>query len=485
MTDATWERIPPQSIEAEQAALGAMILEREAIERAVEMIQPEDFYRESHRLLYLGVLDLFQSRQPVDLITLGEWLAARKQLETVGGTLYLSTMMEHVPTAAGIGHYCAIVKAKAIQRALIKASDEIMEAAYRSDRDLDELIAESEEKIHRATDMASGDDYLPMWYDVAVRTVQNKVTALLNGTPTGILTPWEALNRELRPLRPKQVVIVAGRPGSGKTLAGLQWARHMGEAGYPGAVFTAELDGEQLIERDVIANMGDYGEYYYDLQGLDKSDLINAANDALDSMKHLPIAICDDADTLAKIERRVRQEKRRWRERGQRLHWILVDYLQLLNGDGKGQYDVVSQLSKGMKTIARNHKLAVVVLAQLSRKCEERDVKRPMLSDLRESGQIEQDAHSVILLYRPGYYGAEECVSAFLPSRRGELRQGKIPHDELDGILQQYGQYTQMCIAKQRDGKPGGWAWLRFNGARYRFSDISASELRMIVGGGR
>lgn len=434
-TSAMLERIPPQSIEAEQAALGAMLLEREAIARAVELLRPEDFYREAHRTIYQGIIDLFNRNEPVDLITLGEWLKAHEQLEAIGGALYLTTIMQQVPTAAGIGNYATIIRNKSLQRQLIKAADEIMTAAYQSDRDLEELVDESEQKIFAIAErnLSSGFSSLQ---DLVKQQFYNIEDTKISGLPgSGLNTGFSELDAITAGLQPSDLIVLAARPSMGKTALALNIARNVAVSPQENntvAVFSLEMSKEQLALRLLCSEARVTQDNVR--HAMISDDDMGRLAQAVEKLWDCPIFI-DDTPSISVLE--MRGKCRRLKaERG--LGLIVIDYLQLMNCPVRADNRVqeIAIIARGLKALAREMKVPVIALSQLSRMVEQRSPRRPQLSDLRESGAIEQDADLVLFLYRPAYYGEEELL--------------RINYDpERDKNV------TEVLVAKQRNGPTG------------------------------
>jgi len=434
-TSAMLERIPPQSIEAEQAALGAMLLEREAIARAVELLRPEDFYREAHRTIYNGILDLFNRNEPVDLITLGEWLKSREQLDAIGGALYLTTMMSQVPTAAGIGNYATIIRNKSLQRQLIKAADEIMAASYQGDRDLEELVDESEQKIFAIAERNLTSGFVSL-QDLVKQQFYHIEDTKISGLPgTGLNTGFSELDAITAGLQPSDLIILAARPSMGKTALALNIARNVAVSQQEGnivALFSLEMSKEQLALRLLCSEARVTQDNVR--HAMISDDDMGRLAQAVEKLWECPVFI-DDTPSISVLE--IRGKARRLKaEHG--LSLIVIDYLQLMNSSSRAENRVqeIAIIARGLKALAREMKVPVIALSQLSRMVESRSPRRPQLSDLRESGAIEQDADLVLFLYRPAYYGEEELL--------------RINYDpERDKNV------TEVLVAKQRNGPTG------------------------------
>ena len=432
-TNAILEKIPPQSLEAEQAALGAMLLERDAIARAVELLQSDDFYRESHRVIFQGIVDLFNRHEPVDLITLGEWLKTRDHLETIGGTLYLTTIMSQVPTAAGIAHYAGIIRAKAMQRALIKAADEIMNAAYQGDKDLDELVDESEQKIFAIAERSVSSGFVRL-QDLVKEQFYTIDESRESGTPgTGISTGFTDLDAITAGLHPADLIILAARPSMGKTALILNIASNVAMVERATvAIFSIEMAKEQLALR-LLCSKAEVNQDGVRHAMISDDDMTRLAQ-AVEQLWDCPIFI-DDSPSISVLE--MRGKARRLKaEHG--LGLIIIDYLQLMHSSSRSENrnQEIAQIARGLKALARELHVPVIACSQLSRMVESRSPRRPQLSDLRESGAIEQDADLVAFIYRPAYYGEDELKRVGLdPDRESNI--------------------TELNIAKQRNGPVG------------------------------
>jgi len=456
------ERVPPQNGDAEQAALGAMLLEREAIVRAEEMLRPEDFYRDAHRWIYRGILDLYRRNEPVDLITLGEWLRNHASsgaptnddnlLAQVGGALYLTTLMESAPTAAGIAHYAGIVREKAMQRRLIAVADEIMQEAYLGHKDLHELLRDSEGKIFSLSErvLAAGPAAMPEVYDIARDAIVNRKEADAQGFEVGFKTDLKKLNRILTPIKPGEMVVVAGRPAMGKSALAMQMAVAAAEQNQRGIFFSLEMDQDSLAMRLLLSHGCDGWKANNLLyRAAHPEEVYGELEGALETLRGVPLRVVDTprlcGNDIVHLGRRAKYDGG--------LDFIVVDYLQLMDANERHSevYERVRAISRELKQAAKTLKVAVIAISQLSRQVENRTPPRPMMSDLRESGQLEQDADKILLLYRPGYYG------------KRALQAAELPEDDVTT--------TELILAKQRNG-PTGAAWTRFDAKRTWFYDI-------------
>lgn len=450
------ERVPPQSLEAEQATLGAMLVEREAIARVVDLLESEDFYSPQHRLIYQAMVDLFNESEPVDLVTLHARLQDRGQFEEVGGTQYLVELQDAAPTAAAVGHYAKIVREKATLRALIRAGSEIQNLARNAgDEDVETVVDRCEQEI----------------FAVGERTIQPAFTAireLLGETydridemqeshqpGTGLLTGYDDLDALTSGLQASDLVVIAARPSMGKTALALNIACHVAKTqDKTVAVFSLEMAKEQLALRLLCSEAGVNQQSVR--QGyVDRADMDRIAI-AASQLYKAPVYF-DDMASMTVLQ--MRGKARRLRaEHG--LDLIVVDYLQLVSGYGRfeNRTQEISQVARSLKALARELRVPVVALSQLSRAVEARGhPRRPMLSDLRESGSIEQEADVVAFIYRPFYYGPEEIRAA--------------------GYLETDRNIAEILVAKQRNGPTGTvrLAWIdefvRFENLEERFTE--------------
>lgn len=378
-TTAMLERIPPQSIEAEQAALGAMLLEHEAIARAVELLRPEDFYREAHRTVYRGILDLFNRNEPVDLITLGEWLKSHEQLDAIGGTLYLTTMMSQVPTAAGIGNYASIIRNKSLQRQLIKAADEIMAASYQGDREVEELVDESEQKIFAIAERNLTSGFVSLQDLVKQQFYHIEDTKISGLAGSGLNTGFSELDAITAGLQPSDMIVLAARPSMGKTALALNIARNVAlsqQEANTVALFSLEMSKEQLALRLLCSEARVTQDNVR--HAMISDDEMGRLAQAVEMLWECPIFI-DDTPSISVLE--IRGKARRLKaEHG--LGLIVIDYLQLMHSATRAENRVqeIAIIARGLKALAREMKVPVIALSQLSRMVEQRSPRRPQLS---------------------------------------------------------------------------------------------------------
>ena len=394
-------RIPPHSVESEQSILGSIILDKEAIITVAETIQPMDFYKEAHKIIYESMLKLNSNNEPIDLITLIEELRKEGHLDSIGGISYLTSLSTIVPTTSNVKYYANIVKEKSVMRQLIKASNEIINLGYDASTDVQEILDKAEKNIFDISQEKSGDDIQPI--NVVLQDTFEMIEKLCTDKSevTGITTGFADLNKKINGLQRTDLILLAARPAMGKTAFSLnlvQNAALKGDASV--AVFSLEMSKEQLVQRMLSAQSnvelskiktGNLGESDWP-RIIDGRAVLSEANIFIDDTPGIKIS-------------EIRSKCRRLKiEKG--LDLILIDYLQLMEGEGKNEnrQQEIAKISRSLKILAKELDCPVVALSQLSRSPELRKDHRPILSDLRESGSIEQDADIVMFLYRDEYY---------------------------------------------------------------------------------
>ncbi|MBD8005604.1 replicative DNA helicase [Bacillus sp. Sa1BUA2] len=405
MNELMIDRTPPQNIEAEQAVIGAIFLDPAAIVLASEILLPEDFYRSAHQKIFEVMIHLNETGHAVDLVTVTEQLAASKLLEDVGGISYLSEISVSVPTAANVGYYARIVEEKALLRRLIRTATDIATEGYAREDEVEALLDEAEKSIMEVAQRKNSGAFQDI-KDVLVRTYDN-IELLHNrkGDVTGIPTGFSELDRMTAGFQRNDLIIVAARPSVGKTAFALNIAQNVGtKTDENVAIFSLEMGSEQLVMRMLCA------EGNIDAQNLRTGSLTDEdwrkLTMAMGSLSNSGIYI-DDTPGIRVSE--IRSKCRRLKQESG-LGMILIDYLQLIQGSGRSKENrqqEVSEISRSLKALARELEVPVIALSQLSRGVEQRQDKRPMMSDIRESGSIEQDADIVAFLYRDDYYDKE------------------------------------------------------------------------------
>ncbi|OMP66413.1 replicative DNA helicase [Domibacillus epiphyticus] len=405
MNDVLTDRVPPQNIEAEQAVLGAIFLEPSALTVASEILIPEDFYRSAHQQIYLTMLKLGDHGKAVDVVTVTEDLAAAKQIEDVGGISYLSELAASVPTAANIEYYARIVEEKSLLRRLIRTATTIAQDGYEREDEVEGLLSEAEKSIMEVAQRKNAGAFHNI-KDVLVRTYDN-IELLHNrkGDVTGIPTGFSELDRMTAGFQRNDLIIVAARPSVGKTAFALNIAQNVAtNTDETVAIFSLEMGAEQLVMRMLCAE-GNINAQSLRTGALTDEDWRKLTM-AMGSLSNSGIYIDDTPGVrIGEIRSKCRRLKQ---EQG--LGMILIDYLQLIQGNGRSgenRQQEVSEISRSLKALARELEVPVIALSQLSRGVEQRQDKRPMMSDIRESGSIEQDADIVAFLYRDDYYDKE------------------------------------------------------------------------------
>ncbi|MCX8052529.1 MAG: replicative DNA helicase [Armatimonadetes bacterium] len=436
-------RVPPQNIEAEQSTLGSMMIEKTALEKGLEILRAEDFYRPANAEIFDCLAALAERDEPCDLITLQEELRKRGKLEECGGTEYLMALADVVPTAANIEHYARIVEEKSILRRLISAGTEIIAMAQNEAEDVDTITDRAERLIFQVAQRRIGEYFRPITplvmsaWEWIERRYRDK------GEASGIPTGFTKLDHMTSGLQPSDLIIIAGRPSMGKTSLALDIAVHAAvKANQTVAIFTIEMSAEQLVQRMLCAQARANAHrlrtgYFEDEEW---SRIAKAASVLWDA----PIYIDDTTDITALA---MRAKCRRLKaEHG--LGLVVVDYLQLVRSQKRldNRQQEISEIARSLKSLARELKVPVIAVSQLSRAPEKREDKRPMLSDLRESGSIEAEADLVALLFRPDYYVQKEIEDT--ESIRGKEGTGYDPEKRQVEV-------AEVIIAKHRNGPTG------------------------------
>ncbi len=417
--EQTLRKTPPHSIEAEESVLGGILLDNTAIDRVVEAVVADDFYREAHRKIMRAMTDLNQRSEPVDLITLSESLRNRGELQDVGGASYLAELVEKVPTAANVAFYARIVREKAILRGLIETATEIATQGYEHNANVEAFLDQAEQKIFEISERK----VKPQFFRIRDLTIDSihaieqlyERKELVTGVPTG----FTDLDKLTAGLQPSDLIIIAGRPSMGKTAFALNIATYAGMVAKIGvAVFSLEMSKEQLVMRMLC------GEARVDQSRVragsaadrDMPKLVLAAS----RLSEAPIYI-DDTPALSILELRAKARRLK-RDRESNLGLIMIDYLQLMRGSERNdsREQEISSISRSLKALAKELHLPVIALSQLNRQVESRGDKRPGMADLRESGAIEQDADLIAFLYRPYVYDktAEERAAEVIVGKQ-------------------------------------------------------------------
>ncbi len=447
--NARTAHVPPHSIEAEMSTLGSMMLDQHAIEKVAEILRPDDFYREAHRILYEVILSLAERHIPVDLLTVQEELKRRDQLEEIGGLPALVQIVESVPTASNAEYYARIVEEKAILRRLIRAAHDILQLSDDSELDLQEIIDRAEQAIFSVAQRRLG-RYFTSIDRLLIQALEHIERVQLSGRGLlGIPTHFPALDYKTSGLQPSELIILAARPSVGKTSLALNIAENIAlRENRPVAIFSLEMSREQLVQRMLCSQAGVSGNRirHSNLTSDDWERLQLAA----ERLFRAPIFI-DDTSSLSVLEMRAKCRRLK-AERGD-LALIVIDYLQLMRSHSRraeNRNQEIGEIARALKALAREFEVPVLVLSQLSRAVERREEKRPILSDLRDSGSIEAEADVVLFIHRPHRHPDD--------SDDDEPREAGVIHTE----------EVEIIIAKQRNG-PTGRLTLGFQPALSRF----------------
>ena len=424
MDDALIKRVLPHSLEAEQSVIGSMLMDREAIITASEIVTADDFYQHQYGVMYESMVELFNEGKPVDLVTLQNRLKEKDVPPEVSSLEFVRDIITTVPTSANVKYYATIVKEKAVLRRLIRVNEEIANDCYLGRDPLETILADTEKKIFDLLQSRSSGDFVPI-RQVALNVLENiekasKTKETVTGVPTGFID----LDYKTSGFQPSDFILIAARPSMGKTAFVLNVVDHVAvKKGIPCMVFSLEMSKEQLVNR--MLSM----ESNVDSQKLRTGTLTDSDWDA--GVEGVGIIggsklIIDDTPGISISELRSKCRKMKL-EHG--LGMVIIDYLQLMTGSGKSsdnRQQEISEISRSLKALAREMQAPVVALSQLSRACETRTDHRPMLSDLRESGAIEQDADVVMFLYRDDYYNKDSEMKDMAEVIIAKQRNGPI-----------------------------------------------------------
>ena len=436
-------KIPPQNIDAEKSLLGAILIDEDVIVDVAELIKANDFYDKRHALIFGGMLRLYERHSPVDLLTLTDELKKKSELDTIGGSSYLSELTNYVPTSAHAKSYAEIVSQAAVRRRLIKASGEISDLAFNEDLSVPQLLGQSEAELFNVSDqslkqdLTSIEEILDDSFERLDELYKNK------GVLRGIKTGYRDLDNMTAGLQRSDLIILAARPAMGKTTLVTNLAYNVATIEKKSVLFfSLEMSKEQLVDR-MLSDAAGVDSWNIRTGNLSDDDFAKLS-DAMGEMAEAPIFI-DDTPGVSVLEMRT---KARRAAHDNELGLIIIDYLQLMQGSGSSQaqgnrVQEVSEISRGLKLLARELNVPVIALSQLSRSVESRSPQIPQLADLRESGSIEQDADIVMFIYREAYYN---------------------PETERENI-------TDLILAKHRHG-PTGTVELYFHPERLRFMSL-------------
>ncbi len=433
-------KVAPQSIEAEQSVLGGLMLDNEAWDKIADVITEEDFYRRDHRLIFRAVAALAARTEPFDVITLSEWLNTQSLLDDAGGLAYLGTLAKDTPSAANISAYAAIVRERSVLRQLISVGNEISSSGYQTEgRSTEELLDNAERQVFQIAEQgARSKQGFVAIKDLLVKAVDRIDTLFQQDNPiTGVPTGWSDFDEMTSGLQRGDMVIVAGRPSMGKTTFAMNIAEHAAiKSGLPTAVFSMEMPGESLAMR-MLSSLGRIDQHRVRTGKLEDDDWPRLTS-AVGLLAEAPMFI-DDTPALSPNELRARV-RRLAREHG-KLGLIVIDYLQLMqvHGSSENRTNEISEISRSLKALAKEMDVPVVALSQLNRSLEQRPNKRPVMSDLRESGAIEQDADVIVFIYRDEVYNEDSDSKGVAEIIIGKQRNGPIGTTRLTFL----GQFTR------------------------------------------
>jgi len=443
--DIMAQRLPPQSLEAEISVLGGVLIENDALNLVLEILQEGDFYREAHRKIFSAILHLYEHGEPVDLITLSEVLKTRGELEDVGGIEYLNSLVNSVPTAANISFYAKIIKEKGILRKLIHRATDIISQSYSNSGDVDEFIDQAERTIFEISE----DRVRPSFYPIKdlIKSSFKTIEQLYEKRQliTGVATGFQRIDELTSGLQPSDLIIVAGRPSMGKTAFALNIAQNASvHGGISSAVFSLEMSKEQLALRMLCSEAKVDA---HKLRGgfLSESDWPRLTR-AAGALSEAPIFV-DDTPGISALEMRAKSRRLKIEHN---LGLVVVDYLQLMRGRSRteSREQEISDISRSLKALAKELNVPVIALSQLNRRVEERGDKRPQLSDLRESGAIEQDADVIFFLYRDEVYNKAEENRGKAEVIIGKQRNG--PTDKVDlAFLDKYTRFENLSSIQE------------------------------------
>ncbi|MEU2974665.1 replicative DNA helicase, partial [Nocardiopsis alba] len=441
-----YERTPPHDIQAEQSVLGGMLLSKDAISQVVEIIRSADFYRPAHQIIYESVVDLFSRGEPVDAISVNAELTKRGEAARVGGAPYLHTLTEAIPTAANAGYYAKIVSDRAVLRRLVEVGTRIAQIGYSGDGEVDDLVDHAQAEIYKVAEKRTGEDYVVLGDIMPGALDEIEAIGANDGSMTGVPTGFADFDALTNGLHPGQMVIIAARPAVGKSTLALDFARAASiKHEMTSVFFSLEMGRNEIVMRLLSAEAR--VPLHTMRSGLMTDDDWARLARRMGEVASAPLFI-DDSPNMSMME--IRAKCRRLKQQHD-LKLVIVDYLQLMSSPGRveSRQQEVSEMSRSLKLLAKELEVPVVALSQLNRGPEQRTDKRPQVSDLRESGSIEQDADMVILLYREDVHDKES-------PRAGE---------------------ADIIVAKHRNG-PTADVTVAFQGHYSRFALVHAKAVR-------
>lgn len=445
MTTISPEKLPPQNIDAEKSLLGSLLIDKEAINKVADFLKMEDFYHRSHQLIYQAATALFDKREPIDLLSLSNKLKESGSLEDTGGMSYLTSLANSVPTSAHVNSYAKIVQRKKMLRDMIDAANHIIGLGYREEDDVENLLDEAEKKLFSVSQKSLTKNFISLGNGLseAIERITNQGDGLLRGQKTG----YNSLDSRLGGLQRSDLIILAARPSVGKTAFAMNLALKVANQGIPVGIFSMEMSLDQVVDRLIAAQSG-VSLWKLRTGNLshreDNNDFLRITM-ACDDLKEMPIFI-DDSPSPSILQMRA-MARRLQSESG--LGLLVVDYLQLMSSTKRYDSPVqqVTEISRGLKSLAKELNIPIVAVSQLSRAVEQRDGHKPRLSDLRDSGSIEQDADLVMFIHREDKVNIE-----------------KARERNMENI-------AQLIIAKHRNG-PTGEIEFRINPDSLEFLEL-------------
>lgn len=437
-------RVPPYSLEAEQSVLGGLMLDNTAWDQVADRLTEADFYRADHRFVFQAIRRLAERSSPFDLITLSEWLGRNGQLEDAGGVSYLATMARDTPSAANISAYATIVREHSILRQLIRVGNEIADSAYHPQgRDSRTLLEDAEKKVFAITEQgARVQEGFKDIKGLLIKTMERIDTLIEQDNPiTGVPTGWHDFDEKTAGLQPGDLIIVAGRPSMGKTSFAINIAEHATiKHHYPVAIFSMEMPGEHLAMR-MVSSLGRIDQHRLRTGRLEEEDWPRLTS-AMSLLNEAQLFI-DDSSALSpgELRARARRLQRDLQRDDKQLGMIVIDYIQLMQvpGNMENRATEVAEISRALKALAKELYVPVVALSQLNRSLEQRSDKRPVMSDLRESGALEQDADLICFIYRDEVYKPDSADKGVAEIIIGKQRNGPIGTTRLTFL----GRYTR------------------------------------------
>ncbi|QGF23482.1 replicative DNA helicase [Raineyella fluvialis] len=436
------DRQPPQDLIAEQSVLGAMMISKDAIAEVIELVRSDDFYKPAHELIYDAIVHLYSLGEPADAITVAEQLTKRGEIARVGGHTYLYDLVASVAVAANAGYYAQIVRDKAVLRRLVQASIKIAQLGYNAEGDVDDIVDEAQATMYAIADRRTTEDYKPLEMLIEPTMDEMELIEAQGGVMSGVPTGFAELDELTTGLHSGQMIIIAARPGMGKSTLGLDICRSAAiKHGLTACIFSLEMSQTEITMRMLSAEAS--VPLSHMRQGTMSSDEWDRVSSKASLIGSAPLFV-DDSPNMTMME--IRAKARRLKQQHD-LKLIVLDYLQLMSSGKKveSRQLEVSEFSRQMKLLAKELELPVIAISQLNRNSEKRDDKRPSVSDLRESGSLEQDADVIILVHRDDYYNKDDS------DRVGE---------------------ADIIVAKHRNG-PTKTVTVAFQGHYSRFTDMA------------